>query len=243
MKYISKLILITVFSISLFSCNKDDANSEELQKSLESDLFMKSTSNSLSEMTFNLGVRQIEPIKNNLNSFNFKLNGEVSNLNGHLFIPNSTELNISKNNNSDIIVSFMNSNNYLKVNSSEIQFSIDNQIFDYNDNNLDNLTSENETELIELIALYNEVTNSNLERTSFNDSQQYLRSGTCAFHALSVRSSRSYAKIKAVAAAEAWIADGHGDCSLVGDVNSGCAWEDFGCVAEQTMECNGASCD
>lgn len=243
MKYILKFALITIFSIGLTSCEKDDTDSNKIQSSLENDLFMKSYSDVLSDITFKLGVRQIEPVKNNANSFNFKLNGNTSELNGRSFNPNSNELNITKNDNSDVIVSFVNSNNSLIVNQNDIKFDFNNQLYDYNDSNIDSLNIEDENELLELIALYNEVLNADLERSTYNNSQEYARSETCVFHALSIRSSRSYAKIKAVAAAEAWIADGHDDCTMVGEVNSGCAWEDFGCVAEQTIECNGASCD
>jgi hypothetical protein len=244
MKNLLKLSFLSL--IVLFSCSEESILENINQnETLESKLLVTKTTSTLTETTFNLGVREITPIKNSEESFSFKLNGSSTNINGYYFNPNSNELNIDRTDNSDIVISFKNSNNSLKISSNNIEFSISDINYDYTDENLDLIDKQKETELIELITLYNELTNPNLNRNPYASNTQFYsnKSETCTWHAMSIRNSRGYAEVRAVRAAEEWIADGHSDCQMVGDVNSGCAWEDFGCIAEQTIECNGSSCD
>lgn len=189
-----------------------------------------------------MGIREIQVTKNNVNSFSFRLIGEQKNINGQIFNPNKKEITVFKNADSEIIILLSNSKNHLIIHENTLKLSIDNKIFDFNNSNLDKLSPKDETEFIEILAISDEIFNANLQRKSYIDSNEFLKSEECAFSSMSARSSRSYSEIRAKRAADEFI-DDHEDCELVGEVDSGCLWDDLVCIATQTIECNGETCD
>jgi hypothetical protein len=104
------------------------------------------------------------------------------------------------------------------------------KIIEYSDESIDELDVYTQTEIAQLIILYNELTNPHIPRQENIDFHKASN-----YYAISVRYTRSEAIHYAIRLAKEF-ADENG-CTLIGDPNVGCAWQDFGCVAVQAMEC------
>jgi hypothetical protein len=109
-----------------------------------------------------------------------------------------------------------------------------------------NLNNLEETKLLTVLTLFNEVRSSDSQTLTADVkksiSTREAKSQSCDRTIMSVRSTRSSAISNATTATNTFI-KAHPDCHTVYGVDSGCIFEDYGCVATQSVSCSGGGCD
>jgi hypothetical protein len=239
-----KFNLLSTFVI--ISCAKDESSSLNSTSSnllsrtiglLESKIILKSSTNYLSSRSHDIGVSSIQNVTRSNDSYTFQLVRFSKMING-IDLSAFKTFKVSEVD-GFIELEFVESNNKLQIDSDKnILMYFDDNILPFSDSEVEKLSDTENTEVANLLVLFDLVTNPE------NDMSQYVTSEkkTCDWIAMTVYSTRSRAEYKLEALVETFLAE-HSDCKKVGSGDSGCLWEDYGFVASQGFECNGSTCN
>jgi hypothetical protein len=113
-----------------------------------------------------------------------------------------------------------------------------------NDETINTFSQGDQVKISVSLDMYMEVTNSGVRRTEPADSNALTVDPliyNCELTAVSFNTTRSRANEGVTRFSDDFIKK-HKDCHKIFGVDAGCLWEDYGCVATQSIKCNGESC-
>lgn len=96
-----------------------------------------------------------------------------------------------------------------------------------------------EIKLFICLALFNEISSSNADIITKQINSERV---ACSRTIISLQSTRSSATSNVTTTTDAFI-KAHPDCKKEYGVDAGCVWEDYLCMATQSIICNGTGCD
>lgn len=199
----------------------ENINFENLSRQSSSfldSIHIKTPTDLLSKLAHDIGVKRIENVTINHNSFTFYLE-RIPKLVNNQDLQNLTTFKIIKEGTS-IILKFEESSNNIKINEDrEIQLFFNNQYSTFAENEVDNLTQSQSTELANLLILFDLVINPN------NPVSQITYGGTCDLISISAYPTKSRAIHKLKQQVKDFLAS-HPDCTKIGDIDTGCLFGD-----------------
>ena len=237
-KFIFGLSAIAIIITSIFAfvgCEKEEKsnNTSSTTKSMESTQLNSYSITLLTEFTQMIGVYEIQQTESNDDNNTYRVYHDDVTIN-NISIPSGVwDININNKAN-ETSISFSHSQIMLCIDNYNEEKSIitNNGIIQYTDDNIELLSSEEQLELLQLIILYDELTNSNQPRNystghSSEENTQYMTS---------IRLCRSTAKQKANTLADNYV-KANPDCKREKEVNVHCCFGDFGCIAIVVVKC------
>lgn len=240
-----KTLLALLLSSLIFSCSKDEYSEQNTDGNklsmrgisvLNNKIIIKEATKKLSKFSHQIGILEVLSVSEINSVYNFKLSRYRKNVNGQ-DLSTFKNLEISENNNF-IIVKFKESNNQVLIDSKKnVKMQFNNKFSDFTEQAVDNLSPQENTELVNLLILYDFVTNPGNENTESTTTAK-----ECDYISIQAEPSRSRALHNLNSEVESFLKS-HPDCKKIGSPDSGCLWEDYGCVASQSLVCNGSTCD
>jgi hypothetical protein len=224
------------------ACSTEDSTNKakvNFTQNFESKLFIKSPTVYISKFSQQIGIESIKKVELSQNEATYHLNRffkkvnnqDLSNFKTFKITINDgiTELRFSESQNKVLInkdrnISFLFESTKKKQLTSKTYH--------------DEITEYENTEIANLFILYDLVSNPNNEMTQISSSDD----GSCNVVSMSAYSTKSLALYHQKKQVINFLAS-NPTCKKIGEIDSGCLWEDYYCVASQTYECTGSQCD
>jgi hypothetical protein len=203
----------------------------------------------LSKFSTLIGLYQIEQKELTNKRGVFVLKAAAKNINNNQINLNGSEFVIEAKPDYSILISLNNKDEKFSLlfNKEIKTVTFLEKNINMSNNSIMSLSNSDENKLVQIVCLYNELTNPDIVRNQIKldkpssaiANKAYY---TCTYTAASFRSSRSSATYHVNKFVNTYLST-HTDCKRLYGVDAGCLWGDYGCVATQEIECNGASCN
>lgn len=247
MKKIIYVLSVTVLlAIGIFSCKKESVqdlkksqNQSLLSKQAQSNLstlLLDKESNYLTETSQMLGIYDLALQKTSNSSYKVEISSNSRVLNGIETNFQDYSFTISEKAN-DIVKISLSSNNYLIINSKANKISsafIDKKFINFhNDNYIENMSIFKRNKMVMLLVIAEEVL-SRISDRSFVSLAAPRNCGT--FISINFGVGRSAAEERTTNEVDAFLGS-NSNCSLVGEIDSSCLFDNHGCVASAEIDC------
>ena len=236
----TKLFGLILFSSMLFTACQDDTN-DIIEPKMENYTLKEQNLSSLSPFSINFNIKQInvDKIKNG----EYKVSSlRATGKHGNSEIIEDTNISLD----SDFVIfsTTMFSKIYSikkDVTKNILYFNNGKEYINVTNDFIDTIKGNDAYVLKRLIALYIELYDPSIKKMG-NETNELARKKACAEFESNIGFTSSAAAYRAKYDAEEFIANGHGDCKIVGtDVS--CVTDSHVCFATTTMACNGSTCD
>lgn len=236
----SIIFALLIFSSLVFTSCQNDTN-EVLEPRMENYTLKKQNLSSLSPFSINFNIRQINIDKLSNEQYEVSTFRATGKYGGSEIIENT---DILLDNNFVTFSTKMFSNLYTikkDVIKNELYFNNGTENLKVTNEFINAVKGNDAYALKRLMALYIELYDSSIKKMG-NETDKLARTKACAEFESNIGFTSSAAAYRAKYDAEEFIADGHGDCRIIGtDVS--CVTDSHVCFATTTMACSGATCN
>lgn len=231
------IVFIAIMLFSLSSC-QEDTKEESVQTSMENFTLKTESLKSLSPFSISYKINEIKIKKNSSSSYRvstIRYNDESLDS-----ITDTFDISIIGNI-LKISVDFTSNKYFIEKNTetNQLYFSINNEKEMILENSLQNIKENDLYALNRLITLYVELYDNTIRK--MGPETDILAKKTCAMFESNIGFTGTAASIRSIEDAQAFIANGHGDCSIKG-TDISCAGGNHVCLSTTTMQCSGATC-
>ena len=221
-----------------YSCKKAEAKKTINEVSSIDDVLVNNQETTkLNEHTFKIGIKKILPIKITHNDYRIFIQRNDQNINGFQLNENYSEkLYFSINELNERVLYFDKSSISLNILNEKISIVKNGQSFDYKNLQIEKFTTFENTEILQLVILYTELTSSLLEREELvNFRIEKAEKGNVYLYGYGLTESKADYNSEVM---KKIFLKQNPNCRAAGKPDSFCAFGELGCITFVWVVCN-----